>query len=160
MTQYREIIRMAAAGIFNQREIAESLRLSRNTVSRTLKKAKESDLTWTRIDADELNGYIYPNQTLRNSGIDILPVKVRELSRQNPRQFRRWLQDRIGNNRPRLTHRYNSGDFFRITWDSDLISHISAPVLLHLHGEIPVFVPLHRWQSERHGVRARLGVES
>ena len=55
MTQYREIIRMAAAGIFNQREIAESLRLSRNTVSRTLKKAKESDLTWTRIDADELN---------------------------------------------------------------------------------------------------------
>ncbi|HHW91268.1 MAG TPA: uracil-xanthine permease [Firmicutes bacterium] len=32
---------MAAAGIFNQREIAESLRLSRNTVSRTLKKAKE-----------------------------------------------------------------------------------------------------------------------
>lgn len=89
MTQYREIIRMAAAGIFNQREIAESLRLSRNTVSRTLKKAKESDLTWTRIDADELNGYIYPNQTLRNSGIDILPVKVRELSRQNPRQFRR-----------------------------------------------------------------------
>ena len=55
MTQYREIIRMAAAGIFNQREIAESLKLSRNTVSRTLKKAKESDLTWTRIDADELN---------------------------------------------------------------------------------------------------------
>ena len=41
MTQFREILRMASAGIFNQREIAQSLKLSHNTVARTPDKARK-----------------------------------------------------------------------------------------------------------------------
>ena len=65
MTQYREIIRMASAGIFNQREIAQSLKLSRNTVARTLAKARTCNLTWARIEAedlkeDQIGALLYP----------------------------------------------------------------------------------------------------
>ena len=65
MTQYREIIRMASAGIFNQRETAQSLKLSRNTVARTLAKARTCNLTWARIEAedlkeDQIGALLYP----------------------------------------------------------------------------------------------------
>jgi len=45
MTQYREIIRLSGLN-FSKRNIAQSCNVSRNTVSKVLKRAKELNLSW------------------------------------------------------------------------------------------------------------------
>lgn len=55
MTKYREVIRMTTAELFSQREIAQTLKRSRNTVARNLGKAQEKGLTWQKIEAEDLS---------------------------------------------------------------------------------------------------------
>ena len=45
MTKYREILRLKSLG-FSERNIAQSAGVSRNTVSKVLKRADELNLTW------------------------------------------------------------------------------------------------------------------
>lgn len=51
MSKYREIIRLISQGI-SQRDISESLRVSRNTVSLVYHKSKELGLTWPLDDKE------------------------------------------------------------------------------------------------------------
>lgn len=53
MTHYREILRMQAGG-FSQRKIAEALQLSRNTVAKTISRAREQSLNWPAIERQGL----------------------------------------------------------------------------------------------------------
>ena len=50
MTKYREILRLAALG-FSERNIALSCGVSRNTVARVTKAAKEKDISWPLDDS-------------------------------------------------------------------------------------------------------------
>ena len=65
MTKYREILRLSHLG-FSARSIAASTGCSRNTVSRTLKRASELSLSWP-IDDDlsdvKLESLLYPKQS-------------------------------------------------------------------------------------------------
>lgn len=45
MTKYREILRLLSLGL-SQRDIASSLNVSRNTVSKVRDRAKELSLSW------------------------------------------------------------------------------------------------------------------
>lgn len=64
MTQYREILRMANES-FSGRLIARTLSISRNTVSRTLKRSKEIGLTWPDVikkslEEDQVRALLFP----------------------------------------------------------------------------------------------------
>jgi len=64
MTKYREILRMANES-FSQRQIATTLRISRNTISNTLAMAKEQGLSWHKIkekalDESQVRALLYP----------------------------------------------------------------------------------------------------
>ena len=66
MTKYREILRMANES-FSQRQIATTLRISRNTVSNTLATAKEQGLSWHKIkeealDESQVRALLYPQK--------------------------------------------------------------------------------------------------
>ncbi len=50
MTKYREILRLAALG-FSERNIALSCSVSRNTVARVTKAAREKDISWPLDDS-------------------------------------------------------------------------------------------------------------
>ena len=64
MTQYREIMRMSA-GTFSQRAISNALGVSRNTIARTLSRAKEAKLSWENIERegmteDQIASLLFP----------------------------------------------------------------------------------------------------
>jgi len=64
MTKYREIIRLKSLG-FSERNIALSCAISRNTVSKVLKKAAELNLSWPLSEhlTDEIiGGMLYPKE--------------------------------------------------------------------------------------------------
>ena len=54
MTKYREILRMSVGG-FSQRVIAATLSVSRNTVAKTLKRAREQKLSWDHVEQQRLS---------------------------------------------------------------------------------------------------------
>jgi len=51
MTKYREILRLSSLGL-SQQNIADSCSVSKKTVNRVLKKAKELNISWL-LDANE-----------------------------------------------------------------------------------------------------------
>ena len=55
MTKYREILRLSSLGI-SQQNIANSCNVSKKTVNRVLKRAKELNVSWPldAIDTDVL----------------------------------------------------------------------------------------------------------
>lgn len=55
MTNYREILRLKSLGI-SERDIARSLGVSHNTISRVLKRALELQIQWP-LDASATNGF-------------------------------------------------------------------------------------------------------
>ncbi len=64
MTQYREIMRMSA-GTFSQRAISNALGVSRNTIARTLSRAKGAKLSWEDIERegmteDQIASILFP----------------------------------------------------------------------------------------------------
>lgn len=56
MTNYREILRLAAMG-FSQQNIAYSCNASKKTVNRVLKKARENNISWP-LDNDQTNAVL------------------------------------------------------------------------------------------------------
>ena len=69
MTNYREILRLSSQGI-SQRSIAVSCECSRNTVSSTLKRAKECGISWPlpqgMSDSDLIKS-LFPSRVLSSS---------------------------------------------------------------------------------------------
>ncbi len=66
MTKYRDILRLQSQGI-SGRSIAASLECSRNTVSKTLERAKEHNITWPLpegITEEDLQKILFPEQAL------------------------------------------------------------------------------------------------
>ena len=64
MVNYKEIIRLAAEGT-SQRQIASSLRSSRNKVSEVLELAKTYGLTWPldgSVTNEQLEAILFPNR--------------------------------------------------------------------------------------------------
>lgn len=51
MTKYREIIRLTSLGL-SQQQIADGCRVSKKTVNRVLKRAKEMNLEWLLSSAE------------------------------------------------------------------------------------------------------------
>ena len=70
MTKYREIIRLDSLGL-SQQNIADSCNVSKKTVNRVLKRAKEIDLSWP-LDANMTDAVIektlYPSKNQSSSG--------------------------------------------------------------------------------------------
>ena len=56
MTKYREILRLASLGL-RQQSIADSCGVSKKTVNRVLKRAKEMDICWP-LDANETDAVL------------------------------------------------------------------------------------------------------
>ena len=56
MTKYREILRLASLGL-SQQSIADSCGVSKKTVNRVLKRAKEMDICWP-LDANETDAVL------------------------------------------------------------------------------------------------------
>lgn len=59
MTKYREILRLASLGL-SQQSIADSCGVSKKTVNRVLKRAKEMDICWP-LDANETDAVLAAN---------------------------------------------------------------------------------------------------
>ena len=59
MTNYREILRLKGLGI-SERNIAASLSVSRNTVSKVCKKAEEMGIHWPLDNQFRTNGVAVP----------------------------------------------------------------------------------------------------
>lgn len=51
MTKYREILRLSGLGL-SQQNIADSCNVSKKTVNRVLKRAKELDISWPLDESD------------------------------------------------------------------------------------------------------------
>ena len=51
MTKYREILRLSSLGL-SQQNIADSCNVSKKTVNRVLRRAKELDISWTLDESD------------------------------------------------------------------------------------------------------------
>ena len=51
MTKYREILRLSGLGL-SQQNIADSWNVSKKTVNRVLKRAKELDISWPLDESD------------------------------------------------------------------------------------------------------------
>ncbi len=69
MTNYKEILRLSRSGGYSQREIAESLRVSRNTVSSCLKRAAEKGIPHPvpeSMSNRELAKLLYPDEDRRH----------------------------------------------------------------------------------------------
>ncbi len=85
MTNYREILRLHSLGN-SQRTIATSAKVSRNTVSEVLKKAKEQSISWPLDDdisnqmLDELLGGSHPIREKHYAAIDYAYIH-KELSK-------------------------------------------------------------------------------
>lgn len=56
MTKYREILRLASLGL-SQQSIADSCGVSKKTVNRVLKRAKEKEICWP-LDANETDAVL------------------------------------------------------------------------------------------------------
>ena len=56
MTKYREILRLASLGL-SQQSIADSCNVSKKTVNRVLKRAREIGLSWP-LDENETDAVI------------------------------------------------------------------------------------------------------
>ena len=65
MTNYREILRLKGLGI-SERNIAASLSVSRNTVSKVCKKAEEMGIHWP---LDNSNGTAIPDERRSRSAL-------------------------------------------------------------------------------------------
>lgn len=64
MTKYREIIRLSSLD-FSERNIALSCSVSRNTVSKVLKKADEMNISWPfdeTMGDDALKSVLFPRE--------------------------------------------------------------------------------------------------
>ena len=65
MTNYREILRLSALGC-SQQDIAYSINVSKKTVNRILKRARELSISWP-LDNDQTNevlsGQLFPVET-------------------------------------------------------------------------------------------------
>ena len=59
MTKYREILRLSSLGL-SQQNIADSCSISKKTVNRVLKKAKELNISWL-LDANENDAALAEN---------------------------------------------------------------------------------------------------
>ena len=62
MTKYREILRLKSLG-FSERNIALSCTVSRNTVSKVIKKAAEVNLSWPFSESltnEAIRGMLFP----------------------------------------------------------------------------------------------------
>lgn len=85
MTNYREILRLQSLG-YSQRSIAVSAKASRNTVSNTLKKARELHISWP-LDDDVTNEMLdelfYGNRHSSSSPYAVIDFEYihRELSK-------------------------------------------------------------------------------
>lgn len=85
MTNYREILRLQSLG-YSQRSIAVSAKASRNTVSNTLKKARELHISWP-LDDDVINEMLdelfYGNRHSSSSPYAVIDFEYihRELSK-------------------------------------------------------------------------------
>ena len=51
MTKYREILRLSSLGL-SQQSIADSCSVSKKTVNRVLRRAKELDISWPLDESD------------------------------------------------------------------------------------------------------------
>ena len=56
MTKYREILRLSGLGL-SQQNIADSCNVSKKTVNRVLKRAKELDISWP-IDENDTDAVL------------------------------------------------------------------------------------------------------
>ena len=58
MTKYREILRLSSLGL-SQQSIADSCNVSKKTVNRVLRRAKELDISWPldESDTDAVEGH-------------------------------------------------------------------------------------------------------
>ena len=76
MTKYREILRLSGLGL-SQQNIADSCNVSKKTVSRVLRRAKELDISWPLEESDTdavLAEKFFPsaNQVTSNKRIQVL----------------------------------------------------------------------------------------
>ena len=65
MVEYREILRLKSLD-FSERNITLSCAISRNTVSKVLKKAEEASISWSlaeHLTDDDLGAMLFPKET-------------------------------------------------------------------------------------------------
>ena len=78
MTKYREILRLSGLGL-SQQNIADSCNVSKKTVNRVLKRAKELDISWPLDESDTdavLAEKFFPSANQVTSNKRMLPVIV------------------------------------------------------------------------------------
>ena len=78
MTKYREILRLSGLGL-SQQNIADSCNVSKKTVNRVLKQAKELDISWPLDESDTdavLAEKFFPSANQVTSNKRMLPVIV------------------------------------------------------------------------------------
>ena len=78
MTKYREILRLSCLGL-SQQNIADSCNVSKKTVNRVLKRAKELDISWPLDESDTdavLAEKFFPSANQVTSNKRMLPVIV------------------------------------------------------------------------------------
>lgn len=95
MTKYREIIRLHGLN-FSERNIALSCSVSRNTVSKVLKKAKEMKISWPLDDTmtdDALEKILFPKEkTLTNKRMPDFDYIQKELLRNGVNKKLLWCE--------------------------------------------------------------------
>ena len=77
MTKYREILRLKSLG-FSERSIAQSAGVSRNTVSKVLKRADELNLKWPLdfgMTDNALEEIMFPKEKMKITGCFAAPVR-------------------------------------------------------------------------------------
>jgi len=97
MTKYREILRLASLGL-SQQNIADSSGVSKKTVNRVLKRAKELNITWP-LDANETDAVLadrlfpsVPRKTLSNKKMPDFDYIRKELLRNGVNKKLLWTE--------------------------------------------------------------------
>lgn len=97
MTKYREILRLASLGL-SQQNIANSSGVSKKTVNRVLKRARELNITWP-LEANETDAVLAdrlfpsaPRQTLSNKKLPDFDYIRKELLRNGVNKKLLWTE--------------------------------------------------------------------
>ena len=162
MTKYREILRLHSQGI-SSRDIAESLRCSRNTIRKVLKRAAEENISWPLPDSlsnclleqklfgkrernqeRKMPDFEYVHQEMAKSGVtlSLLWNEYCESSRMEGSrplmytQFCYHYQEYAAKNKATLHVHHKPGDRMEVDWAGD-----TAFIQDNISGKpIPVYV--------------------
>lgn len=95
MTNQREILRLSALGL-SQAEIASSCNCGRNTVSRTLKRAREENLTWEKakdLTESVVNDLLFkPRGSYQSKKMPDYEYVFREMQKSGVSLYLLWLE--------------------------------------------------------------------